>query len=636
MKQRHFGLLALLSFLTLMSIASFAVAEEKAFGGQMEIGVSGVDVKDNPARVNEYVNGKSTDGLSFAPKLSLESEIGENSEFALEADVAGPRDQQFNLELDANRILQLDVDYQVMEHWKDHETLDQMGATARDDVDRSQPNVTTDKIMADLQDAGLDINTFTPTNDPDGGVGGGTLGYDPRAAYEQELANDYLVTRRELKSEANLTIPALANVTFHAGMRVETRDGLEQAIGLTKCDSCHVTATGKNINERTEDLTLGATGKFGLVTIDYEYLNRSFDEDSSAPMRYYEDATNPNSSQLLYESGTDYPFASTPDSEKESHSLKARVDLPKDTSITASYVKSDVESSKSQTQDEYELMGGNTLKSEFESFGAKLSTKLSQNLRLSLRGSTYEIDADGNEIYYPQRDAAINASGAAAWPGSDTDDYLSAEARDVDEIGLDLVYRLAKATTLRLGYEYETVEREEEELGETETHTLKAAFKTRINKALSGRASYQYQNIDEPFTGAHVGIAQGDGLQDPLGSGLWYYSTADFTAPAAPGSVPTWYWTAVYPNRQLESTSQPEDVHEAKLSGTWSARPNLAATLFARVRYEENNQVSYEQTTYVPGASLWYAPSGKVNLTMAYTFNKQETENQMCVGWYHG
>ena len=78
------------------------------------------------------------------------------------------------------------------------------------------------------------------------------------------------------------------------------------------------------------------------------------------------------------------------------------------------------------------------------------------------------------------------------------------------------------------------------------------------------------------------------------------------------------------------------EVHEAKLSTTWAISANKAATLFARVRQAENDEVEFEQTTYVPGVSLWYAPNGKMNLTMAYTFNKQETENQMCVGWYHG
>jgi hypothetical protein len=53
-------------------------------------------------------------------------------------------------------------------------------------------------------------------------------------------------------------------------------------------------------------------------------------------------------------------------------------------------------------------------------------------------------------------------------------------------------------------------------------------------------------------------------------------------------------------------------------------------------RLEENDDVDYEQNTYVPGFTFWYAPNSKINLTMAYNFNLQETENKMCVGWYHG
>ncbi len=172
-------------------------------------------------------------------------------------------------------------------------------------------------------------------------------------------------------------------------------------------------------------------------------------------------------------------------------------------------------------------------------------------------------------------------------------------------------------------------------MGETTTHSIKAALKSRINKSLSGRVSYEYQDIDEPMPGAHVGIAQGmDGaIQDPLGSGLWYLNTADFTPSPA---TPAFYWNIVYPNRTMESTNQPEAVHEVKLNTTWSIKPNMAASMFARVRMEENENVGYDQSTYVPGVSFWYAPNSKMNLTMSYTFNKQETENNMCVGWYHG
>jgi hypothetical protein len=613
MKRCHKWLLAVLSVLTLMTITTAAVAEDKTFSGQVEIGVSGMDTKDNPVRVNEYANGRSDDGLSFAPKVSLEGKFGENSELDLDADINGPRDQQYNLDLDLNRIFRLGVDYQVLEHWKDHETLDQMGATGRYDTGGGQPSVMTDKLFAELEEAGLSTT-----------VGGGAINYDAAEAYQQELNNNYIVTRRELKSETDLTLPNLPNVTFHAGMRIETREGLEQAIGVTKCDTCHVSANGKKIDESTEDYSFGATGKFGPATIDYEYMKRTFSEDGATPVRYYEDAGNPTAFNLLYENG-DYPYARTPDSEKDSHKLKARVDLPQNTSISASYVKSEVESSKSATQGEYQLQD-NTLNSEYESFGGKIATKIG-DFRLSMHGSRYTIDVDGNTIYYPARE------GVGAWPGETTDERHSAEERDVNEIGFDVVYRLARGTTLRFGYDYEDVDREEEELGQTETNTYKLALKSRINKEFSGNVSYTYQDIDEPMAGAHVGIAQGDGIQDLSGdSNLWYYNTSDFNVPADK----TWYWTDVYPNRQLSSTSQPDEVHEGKMSGTWAPSTNLAATVFARVRYEENDDVQYEQRTFVPGASVYYAPNGKLNMTMAYTFNKQETENQMCVGWYHG
>ena len=625
MKQRHLWLLALLSILTLMTTTTLAIAGETMTSGHVEIGISGMDTDDSPARVNEYVNTRSEEGFSFAPSLSLES-ISEGSSFGLEADIMGPSDQQFNLEFDAKRIFRFGLDYQVLEHWKDHETLNQMGATGRDDVGGGQPSVTTPKIMAELAELPTPVTV----------VGGGSLSYDPREAYEQELSNDYIVTRREFESEVALTLPALPNVTFHAGLRIETRQGMEQAIGVQKCDSCHVSAKGKNIDERTEDFTFGATGKFGIVTVEYDYLNRTFTEDSATPTFSFENATNGTAYNLLYEDG-DFPFARTPDSDKTTHSLKARVDLPNSTSLTASYVNSEIESSKSETQGEYILINGDTLKTEYESYGAKLSTRIGNNIRLSLRGNMSEIDAEDNAIYFAARDD--EGSAAAAFPGDDTDAWISAEERETSEIGVDLVYRLARATTLRLGYEYEVIDREEEELGETKTHTLKAAFKTRINKALSGRFSYQYQDIEEPIAGAHVGIAQGavlaDGtvaIEDVLGSGLWYFNTADFSTPAEK----TWYWNDVYPNRTLESTNQPESVHEAKLNTTWTAGPNMAATLFARVRFEENDRVDYKQTTYIPGVSFWYAPNSKMNMTIAYTFNKQETENRMCVGWYHG
>ncbi len=612
MKQRHDWLLALLSIVILMTTTTLATAQEMMTSGHAEIGVSGINTNDNPARVNEYGTIRSKEGLSLAPKLSLDS-FGENSSLSIDADIMGRHDQKIDFKLDAMRIFRLKSNYSVLDHWKDHETLDQLGATLADDLGGGQPTVTTDLIY---------INTGAAT------IGGANpiVGYDPEVAYNQELNNDYIVTRREFKNEAELTLPALPNITFHAGMRIETREGMEQAIGLSKCSNCHISAEGKDIDERTEDFTFGATGKFGPMTIEYDYLTRNFDDDADAPGRYYSAVGNAGQNVKLLYHGSELEYAKTPDSEKETHTLKIRGDFAS-TSVTANYIKSDVESSKSDVSDaSYTMLDGSTLKTEFESYGAKLSTKLGKNWRFSVRASTYEITADDNTLYFADRAAWIAANPGSTISSTD-EEWSTAEEREVTEFGVDAVYRLARATTLRLGYEYEKIDREEAELGETETNSFKAAIKTRLNSNFSGRLSYLYQDIKEPF-GAEdaTGIFQGTGTADPLGSGLSY-------AIVPSGSQ---YWDAVYPERTLGATNQPDAVHEIKFNTTWTPQANMAATFFIRGRYEENDDVHYEQTTLVPGISFWYAPSDKVNLTMAYTFSKQDTENRACVGWYHG
>ena len=680
MKQSRLWLLALLTVLTLVA-ATTAMAEEGAghLTGSWELGMSGINTDDNAARVNEYGSVRQEDGVSLAPQLDIEFEKG-GFILELESETMGPRDQKHGLGLDFGRVFKLESELTVLEHNKDHETLAQMGATARDDIGGGQPSVTTDNIYANLIEATGNVGVqvggggLASAPGPDGklGTADDVAAYDPAVAWDQEVNNNYVVTRREWKNEAELVIPQLANVTFKAGVRIETREGMEQSISLAKCASCHVSAVGKEIDERTEEYTLGATGKFGLLTVDYEYLTRDFDEQAGGATRWYQNAAGAalysedfgskedtlklaKPSQLIYDM-EELEINRTPDSEKDSHMLKARLDLPNNTILSASYVKADIESQKSDQPEEYTFEGSDTLKSEYEGFNGKLATKFGP-VRLSLRGGMYEIDGPKYSLRFPDRQEAINLETTEAAAGnistshydnfnySDPNsatpympvvqEYESAESREVTEFGFDAVYRLARATTLRLGYEYEDVERDEEELGETETHSFTGAISTRINKSLSGRISYKYQDIDEPFAGVHVGIAQEIGTVDPLNSDLWVLNTKDFVNSGANDKF-AYYWNSVYSSRTLESSNQPEEVHEAKLSTTWSPSANMAATFYMRFRYEENDTVEYEQTTFVPGMSFWYAPSDKLNLTMSYTFNNQDTENRICVGWYHG
>lgn len=625
MKLSYKRLLALLSVLVLLTTSTLAVAEEDSahLSGNVELGGNYLDLKDNPARVNEYVKSRPEDGLSFAPKLDLEY-VNKGFLMDIMSDVNGSHNQDHAVELDFNRVLRIDMDYQEFEHVKDHDNLEHLGATMSGDIDGDQPRIFTNA-----------------TKDPD--------------QYSWELDQNYIVQRREWSTETDITLPALPNVTFHAGSRIETRKGLEQAITLSKCSACHVEANPKDIDEKTEDLTFGATGKFGILTVDYEYLTRDFEVSNGAPSYEYWNSGkwrygSQDPAQMLY-INEELEYNKTPESEKDSHSLKARLDLSRNSVLTGSYVKADIDSAKESEPGIYEFVGSDTLTSKLEAFALKGATRIG-GLRLSMHGSSYEIDGPEYSLYFPDRvdnvdwdhDGVMDVSNNTF---AQEQHYESAESREVVELGFDAVYRLARGTTLRFGYDYEDIERDEEELGETETHTYKLSVNSRIAKGLNTRASYTYQDISDPF-GAEdaVGIAQGhpDAIVD---GDLAYlllnnYKNPDPLNPVNPdplaegNTTGIYYWNTIYPARGLDATNQPEEVHEAKVSTTWSPAANLSMTAYLRTRYEENNSVKYEETSYVPGLNLWYAPNGKMNLVMAYNFNKQETENQMCVGWYHG
>lgn len=545
MKQCHIWLLAMLSILILTMTSTLAFAEGAKTSGHAEVGMSVMDTDDSPARVNEFVKTTNENDSTVNPALDLELRYSDQDVAAgVEVDVDGTDNSELSIDADLNRVFKLKVKSQSFQYWQDHETLDQMGATAREDTGGAQPSVSTDKIFADLEELGVTS------------VGGVTLDYDAAKAYEQELANEYIVTRKETEAEANMVHPALPNVEIHTGMRIETRQGMEQAIGLSKCDGCHISAVGKDIDERTEDFSVGATGKFGPLTVEYEYLNRTFSEDGATPVRFYEDAGNASAAdQLLYEAD-DFEFNRTPDSEKESNLLKARYDFSANTSLSASYVKADVESDKTEPASDisYSLADGNVLKTEYESYGGKLATALG-HWRFSARANAYTIDADGNTIEL--RDDT-NRDDLGQLSFSLDKEWEPAEERDVNEFALSAVYRLAQGTTLRLGYDYEEVDREDEHLGETKTSSYKLALKSRINRELSGRMSYQYQDIDSPLS-SPTGIAQGIGIQDPLNPNLWYLNTADFlnidnNNPGDPTATPPHSWYGLVLEQRLSKS----------------------------------------------------------------------------------
>ena len=184
-------LLVLLSVLSLAIPPTLTFAEEDSahLSGNWEVGVTGVDFDDSPARVNEYGTYRpEKDGINFANKINLDY-VNKGLFLNVESDLNGPGDQQHALELDAYRIFKFETDFSVLDHWKDKETLGQLGATMRGDVGGGQPIVGTNLTISN----GADYATLD----------------EAQAQYYEEQSNDYLVTRKEWKNEADLQLPQL-------------------------------------------------------------------------------------------------------------------------------------------------------------------------------------------------------------------------------------------------------------------------------------------------------------------------------------------------------------------------------------------------------------------------------------------
>lgn len=317
-------------------------------------------------------------------------------------------------------------------------------------------------------------------------------------------------------------------------------------------------------------------------------------------------------------------YDETPDSNKQSHVVKAKLDLPDATSIMGSYVRSTVDSAKTGETGIFNLNGGGsaTLHTTYDAYGGKLTKRFGNDLTISLRGHTEKIRNDDVTIgFYTINGTANTATnntfvlGNPIWATRS-----SALSRDTITAGADLVYRLALRTTLQLGYDYKLDDRHDE-IGATTTHTVKASINTRPSNSFSARAAVDYQMIDNPYHNPNAALTN------------WTTNTLGTTVPT--GAT---YGISLYDQRIADLTNQPDSVINSRLSATWTPSARYSITAMYTLKAEENNlnMSSWSQTTHGPGISLWYAPTDKVNMTLSYNYLHQKSGTAFCQGWYDG
>jgi len=613
--------------------------------GSIEAGAAGVATKDSPLRVNEYSTIRPQDGAGAYGKVDLKAHSGGLS-VDVGAEVFGSRDQKYDLNLDANRIFRLKTDYQKYQHWLSHDQINYLDAAIPPAQGAAGATVT---LGPNVVPGFIVPNTYNPaTGQVTVGANNATSQQIGRASvYGEDLTPgaDFNIRYSEWESQADVAIPQLPNITLHAGFREQRREGIEQSIGMSKCTACHVTGQGREVDEETKDLSVGATGRFGRLTVDYAFLDREFREQAGAPMRWYDPALSPAGNyfapggtltqrpfdnRLSYEySDRMLPYDTTPDSDKQSHTLKARYDFSRDTSLVGSYVHANVDSDKNSEPGIFVLNDDN-LETEYDGYAFKFATKLLPQLKLALRGKAEEVDADDVAMTYFTIGTLAQPNLGGNLPGNAfSASYDPLTAREVLTLEADAIYRLTPKSSVKVGYEYQEIDRDDEAYDTTRSHTIEAAYRAKYSKSLSTQVSYSYEKIDNPFQ--HNDAA---GYINPV-TGQPYGTNQDTTALVGTGNL---YGTQFYDLRQTDLSNLPEDVHEGKASVTWSPQPNLSATVSYRIKLEDNelDRSEWEQTTHSPSLSLWYAPTGDLSFTFAYNYFAQATEARFCQGWYDG
>lgn len=615
----------------------------------IEAGGAGVSSHDDIKKIDEYSTYRNKQGVSPYGKAALDMQkdgIVIDGSFRFMDSI----DQDHFMSLDVKRVFRTEFTYSALQHWLDHDQLNYMDAAVPGPA--SYTGSAANPLA--LTPNAVPAFWYTPlpgTTTPSYGGSSSTApaGYKAQqigraSVFAEDLTPDanFAIKRTELTSKSDLIIPQLPNLVFHFNYRSEERSGDQQSIGMSKCTSCHVTGQGKKIDERTQDITAGVTGKFGLLTMDYSFLNRDFRERADAPTRYYDPALSPGAAfpenyytaaqvfdnRVLYDARSGLlKNDETPDSTKNSHIAKAKVDLPRDTSVMASYVKSTVESNKTADSG-FTFNGANQikLKTNYDAYGGKATTSFGKDFTVTVRGRVEQLKNDDVGLLFDTL-PLVPVTSYGTVPNQFTPTAASLNPtrysvidRDTFTGGLDAVYRLPLKTTLRMGYEYQFIDREEEEFEKTTTHTFKAGINSRPTRTLTARAGVTYKSIDDAFHNPHAALTNlTNNTGTTVGNGLTY-------------------GISLYDQRTADLTNQPDSVVDANIATTWTPSARYSISAMYRLKSEQNDHTvsKWKQDTHSPGISIWYAPAQKVSMTLSYNYLNQQSETAFCQGWYDG
>ncbi len=447
----------------------------------------------------------------------------------------------------------------------------------------------------------------------------------------------YSIRRKLYEIHAEIFPPSVEGLSFRAGYTQQSRKGYKQILTTTHCTSCHTVGQGREVDSSINDAMIGVHFTRGLISLDYELISRTYEDDGAMPTTFYERGLHPASSgagfddRLWFQDGF---FASgrIPDLEKTIHKFKVAADFESGSGLDFTIVKSDTKNTTAG------------LDFDFTGYRGRYTWRIGDTLKLNLWGKQDKVESDPVTIDLVSLNGLM-AAGVTSYGGTimtyqdwrrlvESDPTLNFESftrnsvydRTSTRLGFDTFWRPRKGTSLRVGVRQDTVDRDNTILadgtGETDTTTVKLSWNERVGKKLRFNNSVTLKARDNAYANINGGLR----AYDPL---------APFPiSPASPKNPESLQYYQLFALRVADLTNTPSDELRYRGTGTWI--PSAKTALNASIRYldAENDELDFstlEKDSLGFGVNLWTSPAPDFNFMIGFDHFEQETGVLMAI-----
>lgn len=452
------------------------------------------------------------------------------------------------------------------------------------------------------------------------------LGHDPLTNLEAATSHgrvvlhtdldplrDYEISYGVLDHRTELQPRSSPNLTFGFDYRLQEREGHRQALAVSHCDACHVTSQSRPVDETTEDAGIDAALAWKGGTARVSFNHRTFEEKTPFITLLFDDALHPELRLPIFDNRLQYdsaqgpqPIHAVPEISKDVGKIALVFDDVGGFVVTLDGVWSTTENEMTGLEADYQ---GTSL--------AAVKTFGDYRLRWRTRALSIESDEIFVDIAEPAGIAGPQAGRTFREIYGFDPDFLrqSSLDRQVLESKLELSYRIGKkAGTVRLGWDFETMDRDFYEVapGETETteNVLGLSWNARPKRGLRLSAAYRHGAVDHPFALVNGGFSTLVSPQVP--------------SPFAPAGAQYYEFQNA---RIADTTASPESWDELKLSlGRVFDDQSL---LSASYRYwdgdnDDGDLTDWSRTNQTATVSYAAMPAPTWQWYVAYTWHDSE------------